>query len=83
MNSPLDMLICNAGYLGGGNQRQLIDGVEKHFVINHLGHFKSIMKFGLKIVAAIGGKTIEEGAATTCYVATSALLATTISGSAK
>ena len=33
------MLICNAGYRGGGNERQLINGIEKHFVINHLGHF--------------------------------------------
>jgi len=36
---PIDMLICNAGYRGGGNERQLIHGVEKHFAINHLGHF--------------------------------------------
>ena len=36
---PLDILVCNAGYRGGGNERQLINGIEKHFVINHLGHF--------------------------------------------
>lgn len=36
---PIDILICNAGYRGGGNERQLINGIEKHFVINHLGHF--------------------------------------------
>ena len=36
---PIDILVCNAGYRGGGNDRQLINGVEKHFVINHLGHF--------------------------------------------
>lgn len=164
MRRPIDMLICNAGYVGGGNDRQLINGVEKHFVINHLGHFifvnrlfdrlyiadqarivivasrtaytdapadgilfddlgfnydygdllayghsklanvlfslqlskllrgtritsnslhpgvvdteidrhfSSVMQFGRKIVSAIGGKTIEEGAATSCYVATS------------
>jgi len=39
LRSPVDMLINNAGYRGGGNERQLINGVEKHFVINHLGHF--------------------------------------------
>ena len=39
LNSPIDMLICNAGYRGGGNDRELIGGVEKHFAINHLGHF--------------------------------------------
>jgi len=170
MNTPIDMLICNAGYLGGGNRRQLINGLEKHFVINHLGHFvlvnrlldrlyvasqgrivmvssrtaytdapadgilfddlgfdydygdllayghsklanalfslrlskllrgtrittnslhpgiidteidrhfNSFMQFGMKMVAALGGKTIEEGAATSCYVATSQALGTT------
>ena len=170
MRAPIDMLICNAGYLGGGNERQLINGIEKHFVINHLGHYifvnrlldrlflsqqgrvvivasrtayteapsegilfndlgfsydygdllayghsklanilfslqlsellrgtritsnslhpgtiatdigrnlNPVMKFGLKMVAALGGKTIEEGAATTCYVATSKWLAKT------
>ncbi len=163
MRQPIDMLICNAGYLGGGNDKQLINGVEKHFVINHLGHFifvnrlldrlyiadqarvvtvasrtaytdapaegilfsdldfsydysdllayghsklanvlfslqlsealrgtritsnslhpgivdteidrhfSPFMQFGLKMVAALGGKTVEEGAATSCYVAT-------------
>ena len=39
LQQPIDMLICNAGYRGGGNERQLINGIEKHFVINHLGHF--------------------------------------------
>ena len=32
---PLDILVCNAGYRGGGNERQLVNGVEKHFVVNH------------------------------------------------
>ena len=170
LNVPIDMLICNAGYLGGGDVRQLINDLEKHFVINHLGHFvfvnrlldrlviaeqgrivtvasrtaytdaptKGILfddldfsenygdfrayghsklanilfslrlsellkgtritcnslhpgiidteidrrfsafrQFGMKVVASIGGKTIEEGAATTCYVATNAALAET------
>ena len=40
-------------------------------------HFNSVMQFGLKMVAALAGKTIEEGAATTCFVATSEMLATT------
>lgn len=39
LNSPIDMLICNAGYRGGGNNLELINGVEKHFAVNHLGHF--------------------------------------------
>jgi NAD(P)-dependent dehydrogenase (short-subunit alcohol dehydrogenase family) len=39
LNSPIDMLVLNAGYRGGGNERQLINGIEKHFLVNHLGHF--------------------------------------------
>ena len=39
INSPLDVLICNAGYLGASGKPELVDGVEKHFVVNHLGHF--------------------------------------------
>ena len=170
LNKPIDMLICNAGYLGGGNERQLINGIERHFYINHLGHFvfvnrlldrlfiarqgrivmvssrtaytdapaegilfddlgfgydysdflayghsklanalfslrlsellrgtritsnslnpgivdteidrhfNSVMQFGMKMLAALGGKTIEQGAATTCYVATSDALEST------
>jgi len=39
INSPLDMLICNAGYMGGSGNRELVNGIEKHFAVNHLGHF--------------------------------------------
>ena len=39
VNSPLDILVCNAGYLGAGGEREIVNGVEKHFAINHLGHF--------------------------------------------
>jgi len=38
INSALDILICNAGYWAAGGQRELVNGVEKHFGINHLGH---------------------------------------------
>lgn len=37
LNSPIDMLICNAGMRGG--ERETVYGLEKHFVVNHLGHF--------------------------------------------
>ncbi len=37
--APPDILVCNAGYLGGSGEPQLVNGVEKHFAINHLGHF--------------------------------------------
>ena len=39
INQPLDILILNAGYFGGSGRPERINGIEKHFVINHLGHF--------------------------------------------
>ncbi|MGI9272053.1 MAG: SDR family NAD(P)-dependent oxidoreductase [Woeseiaceae bacterium] len=38
ISQPLDILLCNAGYLGAGGEAQLVNGIERHFVINHLGH---------------------------------------------
>lgn len=170
IRAPIDILVCNAGHRGGGNERQLVNGVEKHFVVNHLGHFifvnrlldrlflasqgrivvvasraayrgapatgidfndmamarnysdslaygqsklanvlfslrlaellrgtritsnalhpgvintdidrnlNSLTRFGFGLLTKISGKTIEEGAATSCYVATSKLLGST------
>lgn len=39
LGMPLEVLVCNAGFLGGRGEPELIRGVERHFVINHLGHF--------------------------------------------
>ena len=168
MNSPIEMLICNAGMRG--SEREVVHGLERHFVVNHLGHFilvnrlldrlffsfqgrvvvvasraayrgapqegiqfgdlratrdysasqayahsklanvlfsyelarllkgtritsnslhpgvintniarnvAPILRAGFGLLAKIGGKTIEEGAATSCYVATSPLLGAT------
>ena len=167
MNTPIDILVCNAGFYGGSGERQLINGVEKHFAINHLGHFilvnrllerlflawqgrivvlssraaykrapevgilfddlamnrdyddfaayghsklanalfslhlakllrgtrittnalhpgvidtdidrhmNAMLRFGFRILASVSGKNVEEGAATTCYVATAEAL---------
>ena len=38
MNTPLDGLICNAGIMALP-ERELVYGIEKQFVVNHLGHF--------------------------------------------
>ncbi len=170
MREPIDILVLNAGYRGGGNDRELIGGVEKHFAINHLGHFllvnrlvdrlyfgwqarivvvasrtsytdapeqgilfddlamagdysdalayghsklanvlfaealarrlrgtritanslhpgvintdidrnlSPVLRFGFGILTALAGKTVEQGAATSCFVATSPMLDTT------
>ena len=38
INAPLDILVCNAGYLGAGGEARHVNGIEMHFAINHLGH---------------------------------------------
>ena len=38
MNRPIDMLILNAGIMALPELEQ-VDGIEKHFYVNHLGHF--------------------------------------------
>jgi NAD(P)-dependent dehydrogenase (short-subunit alcohol dehydrogenase family) len=58
LRSPIDMLICNAGYRGGGNERQLINGVEKHFVINHLGHFILINRLMERLYLSWQGRIV-------------------------
>ncbi len=58
LNTPIDMLVCNAGYRGGGNERQLISGVEKHFAINHLGHFILINRLMERLYLAWQGRIV-------------------------
>ncbi len=38
MDTPIDMLILNAGIMALPELEQ-VNGIEKHFVVNHLGHF--------------------------------------------
>jgi NAD(P)-dependent dehydrogenase (short-subunit alcohol dehydrogenase family) len=58
LRSPIDILICNAGYRGGGNKRQLVNGVEKHFVINHLGHFILINRLMERLFLSWQGRIV-------------------------
>lgn len=58
LQSPIDMLICNAGYRGGGNEWQLINGIEKHFVINHLGHFILVNRLLASLYVADQGRVV-------------------------
>ena len=57
LNTPIDMLICNAGVMSLP-ERQLNYGLERHFVINHLGHF--ILTVGLldQVKAAPQGRVV-------------------------
>jgi len=58
LNTPIDMLILNAGYRGGGNQPVLIDGVEKHFRVNHLGHFLLVNRLLDRLYLAWQGRIV-------------------------
>ena len=58
LRTPIDILVCNAGYRGGGNERQLINGVEKHFAINHLGHFVLVNRLLERLFLAWQGRIV-------------------------
>jgi len=58
LNTPVDILVCNAGYRGGGNERQTVNGIEKHFVINHLGHFILVNRLLERLYLAWQGRIV-------------------------
>jgi len=58
LNTPIDMLICNAGYRGGGNERELVNGIEKHFAVNHLGHFVLVNRLLERLFLANQGRIV-------------------------
>ncbi len=57
LDTPIDMLICNAGVMAL-RERELVYGIEKQFVVNHLGHF--ILANGLmdRVVEAEQGRVV-------------------------
>jgi len=57
MNTPLDGLICNAGIMALP-ERELINGVEKQFVVNHLGHFILVNQLLETVKAAPQGRFV-------------------------
>jgi NAD(P)-dependent dehydrogenase (short-subunit alcohol dehydrogenase family) len=61
LSQPLDILVCNAGYLGGTGQRELVNGVEKHFAINHLGHFLLVNRLLSQLRDADQGRIVVVG----------------------
>jgi len=58
LNTPIDILVCNAGFRGGGNERQLVDGVERHFAVNHLGHFVLVNRLIDRLYYAWQGRIV-------------------------
>lgn len=59
MGKPLDMLICNAGV--NFLDFELVNGVEKTFVINHLGHFVLVNNLLATVQASANGRVVHVG----------------------
>lgn len=57
MNFPIDGLICNAGIVSIA-ERELVNGLEKHFVVNHLGHFILANQLMDEVLAADQGRFV-------------------------
>jgi len=57
LNSPIDMLICNAG-MRGSKEREQVYGLEKHFVVNHLGHYILVQNLLERLYLAWQGRIV-------------------------
>ncbi|MBL8200759.1 MAG: SDR family oxidoreductase [Chromatiales bacterium] len=54
---PLDILMCNAGVMEVPTAEQ-INGIERHFVTNHLGHFLLTRRLVPQLMAAPQGRVV-------------------------
>jgi NAD(P)-dependent dehydrogenase (short-subunit alcohol dehydrogenase family) len=59
MNVDIDMLILNAGIILGDWQQ--VNGIEKQFVVNHLGHFILTQRLLDRVTAAGQGRVVVVG----------------------
>ena len=57
MGEPLDMLILNAGIMQLP-ELQLVNGVERQFAVNHVGHFLLTHRLLDQVVAAEAGRVV-------------------------
>lgn len=54
---PLDVLLCNAGVMEVPTAEQ-VNGIERHFVTNHLGHFLLTRRLLPQLAAAPQGRVV-------------------------
>ncbi len=54
---PIDMLICNAGIMALPELEQ-VNGIEKQFFVNHLGHFAFATQLTDSVIAAPQGRIV-------------------------
>lgn len=59
MNANVDMLILNAGIILPDWQQ--VNGIEKQFVVNHLGHFILTQRLIPRVIAAKQGRVVVVG----------------------
>lgn len=59
LDMPIDMLICNAGIMLRRFER--LRGLEKQFVVNHLGHFILVNRLLAQVEAAEQGRVVVVG----------------------
>ncbi len=59
MNVNIDMLICNAGIVL--DRWEQVRGLEKQFVVNHLGHFVLVNRLLDQVIAAPQGRVVVVG----------------------
>lgn len=57
LGRPLDILLCNAGVMEVPTAEQ-INGIERHFVTNHLGHFLLTQRLLPQLKAAPQGRVV-------------------------
>jgi len=58
MKQPLDIIICNAGILELPELEQ-VNGIEKQFYVNHLGHFVLVNQLLPQLLAAPQGRIVN------------------------
>lgn len=58
LNRPIDMLICNAGIMELP-ELELNYGIERQFVVNHLGHFILVNQLLARVQAARQGRIVH------------------------
>ncbi len=59
IKAPIDIIICNAGMRGGDHE--VVNGVEKHFQVNHLGHFLFVNRLIDRMFFAWQGRVVIIG----------------------
>jgi NAD(P)-dependent dehydrogenase (short-subunit alcohol dehydrogenase family) len=56
LNTPVDILVCNAGVRGG--DYAVVNNVERHFAVNHLGHFLLVNRLLDRLFFADQGRVV-------------------------